>query len=139
MKSSFTRSFPISRILIAWLVLGVFFTHSVLVASAHQRQMHASTDVGKLLVGASQNCQSDRADFGSGSKSHIHQSDCCQFCQSALDDQSYLDVLGLAEIVAILMPPAKESVFVSRFERAVAVSELNGLRSTWSAQAPPKA
>ena len=139
MKSSSTRSFPISRMLIAWLVLGVFFAQSALVASAHQSQMHSTTISGKLVAGSTQNCQGNLADSGSRSGSQIHQSDCCQFCQSSADESGYLDVLGLAQVIAVLMPPEIESVYVSRYERAAAVSELIGLKSTWSAQAPPKA
>ena len=135
----FTKAASFFRAVVTCLVMCVFFVQSTLVVSAHQSQMHSTTALVKLVAGSLQNCKSDLTKSGSHSGSHIHQSDCCQFCQSSLNEFSYLDVLGLAQIIAILTPSKLQSSYVPRYERAVVGSELNGFKSTWSAQAPPKA
>lgn len=139
MRTRFTKSFSFARVVVTCLVMCVFFAQSALVASVHQGEQHHATASGKLVASSSQNCQGDSADSGNRSGSHIHHSDCCQFCQSSVDEFDYLAVLESAQVIAVLMPPEDGTVYASRYERAVAGSELNGLKSTWSAQAPPKA
>lgn len=84
-------------------------------------------------------CDGGLGNAANKSGSHIHQSDCCVFCQMSNSDDNPSSILQFAEVIDILNPIAKENMTLSWFEyRSIAPQNI-GLKSSWSAKAPPQA
>lgn len=140
MKTRLTRPFSIARTIVACLVACVFFSQSSLVASAHQRMTHINLGSIATEQGTDTTiCDGGLGNAANKSGSHIHQSDCCVFCQMSNSDDNPSSILQFAEVIDILKPTAKETVSPSWLEYRPIAPQSIGLKSSWSAQAPPQA
>ena len=120
----------------------VFIIQTSLVVSAHQRMSHASLGVYATISGqleASPTCANRLTNSANKSGSHLYQVDCCLFCQASHYDDNASSVIEYAKVVAILAPIAKEQDSTSWIEYHSIDPVIIGLKSSWSAQAPPQA
>ena len=132
----------LARTAITCVVACVFIFQTSLVVSAHQRMHHSSFGVDATVVGqpeASPICANALTGEDQKSGSHLHQSDCCLFCQASNDNDNPSSVIEHAKVVAILVPMAEERDPISWMEFHPLAPQSIGLRSSWSAQAPPQA
>ena len=129
----------LARVLLTCLVTFVFFSQNVLVVAAHQRASHTVIGAGITRADSPVICASNVIDAAKKSGSPIHQSDCCVFCQVSNSDDNPSAVLEFAKVIAVLAPTAKSQEPISWMEYRPIAPQSIGLKSSWSAQAPPQA
>lgn len=139
---TWSQLFPyLARNILVCLMACVFFSQSTLVVSAHQMMSHKASeisDISKISFEFGQNCQNDRSS-GNKPASHINSADCCLFCQPSDSGLDPSEILEFAKVVAILVPVSEDSDLSSHLEYRPIVRASVGLKSSWSAQAPPQA
>lgn len=84
-------------------------------------------------------CENGATDAGKNSGSNSYKEDCCLFCQGYGGKDDPNAILALAKVVAVLAPLMNELVPRSWTEFRPLTPESIGLRSSWAAQAPPRA
>ena len=140
MKMRATRNAIFTRVVFVCLLACAIFTQGVFNASAHQggatRMLNVSASkvigVKAVLPGCEQNSSGDT----NAPAQHSFKMECCAACLSSDTENTLTALVSYAKIIALLTPSSDEGAVVAWTDPPSYLGQ-RGLKSSWSAQAPP--
>lgn len=140
MKMRATRNSVLTRVVLVCLLACAIFSQGVFNASAHQgsatRILNVSVSKAIGLSAVLPGCEKSTSGDTNAPTQHNSKMECCAACLSSDAEDTLTALVNYAKIIALLTPSSDEGSVVAWTDPATCLDQ-RGLKSSWSAQAPP--